>query len=130
MTIFSWYTDVALPALFCEGLVESFIATMLCKGHSFVWFSHLVFEGKPVSKQTTTSFRDTYIEREAGESANDRNDRAIRTAALWYQKHLQLTTDSNMTVLLLTDDADNRKKAVDMGIVAFTGELIKMIMHV
>jgi hypothetical protein len=27
-----------------------------------------------------------------------------------------------MTVVLLTDDAENRRKAVDMGIVAFTGE--------
>ena len=34
MTIFSWYTAVALPALFCERLVESFIATMVCKDYS------------------------------------------------------------------------------------------------
>merc|ERR1719435_282852 len=32
--------------------------------------------------------KETYIEREAGESANDRNDRAIRVACKWYKKHL------------------------------------------
>ena len=69
--------------------------------------------------------RDTYIEREPGESANDRNDRAIRTAALWYQKHLALATERRdcvkPRVLLLTNDEDNRKKAIEAGIMAFTG---------
>ena len=32
--------------------------------------------------------RETYVERKAGESANDRNDRAIRVASLWYNQHL------------------------------------------
>jgi exosome complex exonuclease DIS3/RRP44 len=33
-------------------------------------------------------YRDTYVERQKGESANDRNDRAIREATLWYKNHL------------------------------------------
>ena len=39
LTTFSCYTDDAVPAQFCERLVESFIANMLCKGRSFVGFS-------------------------------------------------------------------------------------------
>ena len=52
--------------------------------------------------------KDTYIERVRGESANDRNDRAIRTAALWYQKILE---PANIKIVLITDDAENCRKA-------------------
>lgn len=62
--------------------------------------------------------RHTYVEREAGESSNDRNDRAIREAVKWYNKHLQ--TSRQIQTLLLTNDADNRKKALDQGIQSYT----------
>ena len=62
--------------------------------------------------------RDTYIEREAGESANDRNDRAIRTATRWYRDHLKGT---GIGVLLLTNDRENREKAKKEGLEALTG---------
>merc|ERR1712223_348562 len=52
--------------------------------------------------------KNTYIERNRGESANDRNDRAIRTAALWYRDHLK---PWQIGIVLITDDADNRRKA-------------------
>ena len=32
--------------------------------------------------------KDTFIERNPGESVNDRNDRAIRVASKWYHDHL------------------------------------------
>ncbi|KAJ3157031.1 exosome catalytic subunit dis3 [Geranomyces variabilis] len=51
--------------------------------------------------------RDTYVERRADESPNDRNDRAIRTAVAWYNMHL----DGKPQAVLITDDADNRRKA-------------------
>ena len=54
--------------------------------------------------------KETYIERERGESANDRNDRAIRTATSWYKIHLSTV---NINVLLITDDADNFRKACE-----------------
>lgn len=41
-----------------------------------------------------------------GESVNDRNDRAIRVAAAWYAKLLP-----KMPILLVTNDADNLRKA-------------------
>lgn len=60
-------------------------------------------------------FRDTYVERQPGESANDRNDRAIRVAVNWYDKHLDGT---NVRAVLITDDAKNRQLAIDDGILA------------
>lgn len=57
--------------------------------------------------------QDTYITANEGESPNDRNDRAIRTAALWYQTHL-----SGRKVLLLSNDAENRRKALEAGLEA------------
>ena len=70
-------------------------------------------------------FRDTYIEREKGETSNDRNDRAIRTACRWYQKHLDLADGQQgpqrLQVVLLTNDAANRAKAKEEGILAYTG---------
>ena len=67
------------------------------------------------------------MEREPGETANDRNDRAIRTAALWYQHHLDAEVKGQhgrVRVVLLTNDKANREKAVEEGIVAYTGERI------
>ena len=57
--------------------------------------------------------RDTYVQQEAGESPNDRNDRAIRVAAAWYTARLP-----GQKIILLTDDADNRRKAGEMGVEA------------
>lgn len=57
-------------------------------------------------------FRDTYIERVRGESPNDYNDRMIRAAALWYNKHLK----DKVKVILLTSDEASKIKAVDEGI--------------
>ncbi|XP_062581168.1 exosome complex exonuclease RRP44-like [Saccostrea cucullata] len=64
--------------------------------------------------------KHTYVEREPGESSNDRNDRAIREAAKWYNQHLQTNTQGKIQTLLLTNDADNRKKALDQGLKSYT----------
>ncbi|KAJ3175303.1 exosome catalytic subunit dis3 [Irineochytrium annulatum] len=58
--------------------------------------------------------RETYVEAEKGETPNDRNDRAIRVACSWYMTHLPGPT----SVVLLSDDADNRRKAAVLQIVA------------
>ena len=50
--------------------------------------------------------RLTYIERVAGESPNDRNDRSIRVATSWLANHLP-----SVRMTLLTNDKDNRAKA-------------------
>lgn len=62
---------------------------------------------------------NTYVRREKGESANDRNDRAIRIAAKWYENHLNLQSDGEKTrVILITDDANNRVKAHNMDLIS------------
>ncbi|KAL0431035.1 UNVERIFIED_CONTAM: Exosome complex exonuclease RRP44A, partial [Sesamum radiatum] len=62
--------------------------------------------------------KDTYVKIESGETPNDRNDRAIRVAARWYQNHL----GSAVKVLLITNDRENKKKAIQDGIPAETVE--------
>ncbi|KAL6539255.1 Exosome complex exonuclease RRP44 A [Orobanche gracilis] len=61
---------------------------------------------------------DTYVKAKKGESRNDRNDRAIRVAAHWYQNHL----GSAVRVLLVTNDRENKRKAIESGIHAETIE--------
>jgi exosome complex exonuclease DIS3/RRP44 len=51
------------------------------------------------------------------ESPNDRNDRAIRVAAQWYQNHIK-----GKQIILLTEDVANRDKAVGMGLQAMSME--------
>jgi len=58
----------------------------------------------------------TYIERESKESPNDRNDRAIRVAALWYKAHLE----DNADIVLLSDDRENRRRATKEGLTAMS----------
>lgn len=59
--------------------------------------------------------RETFIKGAAGESPNDRNDRAIRVASSWYQKHV-----GGSRVLLITNDAENRRRAQTEGLLAET----------
>ena len=60
--------------------------------------------------------RETYVSRAPGESANDYNDRAIRTAVGWYAAQLE----GSVEVLLLTNDRDNLRKARAAGLSAQT----------
>ncbi|KAJ1984510.1 exosome catalytic subunit dis3 [Dimargaris verticillata] len=57
--------------------------------------------------------RETYVERLKDESPNDRNDRAIRRAVQWYKQHLGSASrfPTPIEVVMLTDDADNRRRA-------------------
>ena len=66
--------------------------------------------------------RDTYITAEPGESPNDRNDRAIRVAAAWYDARLPPA----MPIVFLTNDADNRRKAQEAGLRAMTVQVRKV----
>ncbi|KAG1650303.1 Exosome complex exonuclease RRP44 [Nymphon striatum] len=61
---------------------------------------------------TNEHHRETYIERLPQESANDRNDRAIRVSAKWYNDHFaSLESKAKPSIALITNDADNLKKA-------------------
>lgn len=71
-----------------------------------------------------TSFhfsRETFIEREPGESANDRNDRAIRVAAKWYSEHLKRfqADGDKLRVVLLTNDLGNKQKAEENNLLVY-----------
>lgn len=66
--------------------------------------------------------RDTYVERVRGESPNDYNDRMIRVATLWYNKHL----DDKIKVLLLSSDEASKAKAINEGIPTMSRELVEI----
>lgn len=68
--------------------------------------------------------RDTFIERKPGESANDRNDRAIREAGIWYNKHLANCGTQKIKVILISDDADNLAKAKEIGLISSSSNYI------
>lgn len=67
------------------------------------------------------SSRETFVEREQGESANDRNDRAIRVAAKWYSQHLKTSEsdEDRLRVVLLTDDQGNKQKAEESNLLVY-----------
>ncbi|XP_074047898.1 exosome complex exonuclease RRP44 [Macrotis lagotis] len=72
---------------------------------------------------TNEHHRETYVEQEQGENANDRNDRAIRVAAKWYSEHMKKISDENHPqVILITNDIKNKEKAIEEGIQAYTCE--------
>ncbi len=58
------------------------------------------------------------------ESPNDRNDRAIRVAAAWYMRRVP-----GMPIIVLTNDAENRRKALEMGINAMSVQVQLLAMH-
>lgn len=63
---------------------------------------------------------ETNVTREQGETINDRNDRAIRRAAQWYTHHLQGAIKNVPSIVIITNDAENRRKAKAEGIEAYS----------
>lgn len=63
-------------------------------------------------------FSSTYQKQAAGESPNDYYDRCIRTATSWYMRHLG--TSDEFEIVLITNDAGNRNRAVSEGIKSMT----------
>lgn len=57
--------------------------------------------------------RETFVERQPRESPNDRNDRAIRTAAAFYTTMME---PAGLKVLMVTNDVDNREHAAKAGL--------------
>jgi exosome complex exonuclease DIS3/RRP44 len=99
------------------------------KNRSIPLYHRLVNLTKNEEKRFYTFFNDfrmeTYITRDQGESINDRNDRAIRCAAAWYQSHLKNSSRSKLkipTIVIISDDKDNLSKAKSDGLTALTLE--------
>jgi exosome complex exonuclease DIS3/RRP44 len=62
--------------------------------------------------------QETYVTREAQETINDRNDRAVRQAVQWYNQHITAAITSRNkkqtripSVVMITEDRDNLRKA-------------------
>ncbi|KAK4634453.1 Exosome complex exonuclease dis3 [Fulvia fulva] len=97
------------------------------KNRSLPLYHRLIALTKNDGKRFYVFFNDfrleTYVTREAGESINDRNDRAVRKACAWYAKHLELAVKARKSarcpaIVMLTDDKENTRKSKAEGIVA------------
>ncbi|OUC40506.1 RNB-like protein [Trichinella nativa] len=91
-----------------------------CYGHR-IFRTFLNDEKKSIYIFKNEFFRGTCIVRNSEESIDERNDRAIRHAAMWYRDHLK-QLDSDVTVVLLSDNEQMVQRAVDEGLLAFTLE--------
>lgn len=74
--------------------------------------------------------QETHTVREAGETINDRNDRAVRRAVEWYNRHITDAVARRSksqtripTVVMITDDRDNLRKAKNENVPGMTREL-------
>jgi len=65
--------------------------------------------------------RGTYVNRDTGESRNDRNDRAIRATITWYKSHFAENGLNGIELVMLTNDKAHTKKAIDQLIITYTG---------
>ncbi|CEJ82299.1 Putative Mitotic control protein dis3 [[Torrubiella] hemipterigena] len=95
------------------------------RGRSFPLYNRLVGLTKSEDKRFYVFFNDfrqeTYVTREANETINDRNDRAVRQAVKWYGEHLSTTKAKQIpAVVMLTDDQENIRKAKAAGLHAVT----------
>ncbi|KAF3076984.1 Exosome complex exonuclease dis3 [Trichoderma lentiforme] len=91
------------------------------KNRSLPLYNRLVGLTKSEDKRFYVFFNEfrleTYINREANETVNDRNDRAVRQAVKWYGEHLALTKAVQIpAVVMLSDDRDNLRKAKAQGL--------------
>lgn len=99
------------------------------RNRSLPLYNRLIGLTKSEEKRFYVFFNDfrleTYVVRDAGESINDRNDRAVRRAVKWYDEHLVQAvkaTGGNKkkvpAVVMLSDDKDNLRKSKRDGIEA------------
>ncbi|KAL1634779.1 exosome catalytic subunit dis3 [Neofusicoccum ribis] len=100
------------------------------KNQSLPLYHRLISLTKNEDKHFYVFFNDfrleTYVTRDDGETINDRNDRAVRKAVKWYGEHLQEAIKSRRgsakcpTVVMLSDDKDNLRKAKADGLQALS----------
>lgn len=92
------------------------------KNRSLPLYHRLISLTKNESKRFYVFFNEfrmeTYVKRDPGETINDRNDRAVRTAVQWYNYHMaqavaarSKTQERVPTVVMITDDKENLRKA-------------------
>jgi exosome complex exonuclease DIS3/RRP44 len=121
----------AMDLFEAEGVLQDVIVlqTVLeeVRNRSLPLYHRLISLTKNEDKRFYIFFNDfrleSYVQREAGESINDRNDRAVRKGCAWYQEHLQKAVKRQKSsrcpeVIMLSDDRDNLRKAKLEGISA------------
>jgi exosome complex exonuclease DIS3/RRP44 len=92
------------------------------KNRSLPLYHRLITLTKNESKRFYVFFnefrQETHVKRDAGETINDRNDRAVRKAVQWYNQHITQAVAARSkkqkripTVVMITDDRDNLRKA-------------------
>ncbi|KAH8599065.1 hypothetical protein B0O99DRAFT_683785 [Bisporella sp. PMI_857] len=93
------------------------------RNRSLPLYNRLIGLTKSEEKRFYVFFNDfrleTYIVRNAGETINDRNDRAVRKATKWYGEHLRQAVGQEgrlPAVVMLSDDKENLRKAKAEGI--------------
>ncbi|KAF2842170.1 ribonuclease R [Patellaria atrata CBS 101060] len=100
------------------------------KNRSLPLYHRLISLTKSEDKRFYVFFNEfrseTYVNREHGESINDRNDRAVRMAVKWYGEHLQEAVRMRSKsakapmIVMLSDDRDNLRKAKAEKLVAYS----------
>ncbi|KAM3071412.1 exosome catalytic subunit dis3 [Clarireedia jacksonii] len=99
------------------------------RNRSLPLYNRLIGLTKSEDKRFYVFFNDfrleTYVVREAGETINDRNDRAVRKAVKWYGEHITQAVKAAggrskkiPAVVMLSDDRENLRKAKEDGIQA------------
>ena len=114
---------------FCDVIILQTALEEL-RNRSLPMYNRILALTKSEEKRFYLFFNDfrleTYIVRDAGETINDRNDRAVRRAVAWYDEHLQSATAVKKKskqapqVIMLTDDRENLRRASREGIVGCT----------
>jgi len=97
------------------------------KNRSLPLYNRLIALTKNDGKRFYVFFNDfrmeTHVQRDSGETINDRNDRAVRKACSWYTEHLEQATRARQSarcpaVVMLSDDRDCLRKAKKEGVTA------------
>jgi exosome complex exonuclease DIS3/RRP44 len=106
------------------------------KNQSLPLYHRLVSLTKNEDKRFYVFFNEfrmeTYIQRNLGETVNNRNDRAIRKAVSWYTEHLAVSARKNAKfpgIVMISDDRDNLRKAKAEGILGLTRKHIPPKLH-
>jgi exosome complex exonuclease DIS3/RRP44 len=117
-----------LKSVFYDVIILQTVLEEL-RNRSLPLYNRLIGLTKSEDKRFYVFFNDfrleTYITREAGETINDRNDRAVRRTVKWYSEHLAKSmkaagrkSKSIPVVVMLSDDKENLRKAKEDEIVA------------
>ncbi|KAK3110817.1 exosome catalytic subunit dis3, partial [Teratosphaeriaceae sp. CCFEE 6253] len=121
MDLFEMEGDVFQDVIVLQTVLEE------VKNRSLPLYNRLIALTKNEGKRFYVFFNefrlDTYVQRDAGETINDRNDRAVRKASVWYSEHLRQAVNARKSakcpaIVMLSDDKDCLRKAKAEGIVA------------